>query len=133
MHAVFETPAVAAAAVLAAQQALFAERWEGIKPQVIRVRMALHACEAEARGGDYYGPDLNRAARLMSTGHGGQTLLSATAADLVRDQLPEGATLRDLGEHRLKDLVRAERVYQLVPFGTAGRFSSAQVAECLPQ
>ena len=114
VHAAFETAASGAAAVLAAQQALFAEGWDGIKPRVIRVRMALHTCEAEARGGDYYGPDLNRAARLMSTGHGGQTLLSATTADLVRDHLSAGATLRDLGEHRLKDLVRAERVYQLV-------------------
>ena len=114
IHAVFDTAAGGVAAALAAQRALFAEGWEGIKPQVIRVRMALHTCEAEARGGDYYGPDLNRAARLMSIGHGGQTLLSSTTADLVRDQLSAGPSLRDLGEHRLKDLVRAERVYQLV-------------------
>ena len=76
--------------------------------------MGLHTCEAEARAGDYYGPALNRAARLISIGYGGQTLLSTTTADLVRDQLPVGASLRDLGEHRLKDLVRSEHVYQLI-------------------
>jgi predicted ATPase/class 3 adenylate cyclase len=110
----FETAAKGVAAALTAQRTLFVEGWEGVKPQVIRVRMALHTCEAEARGGDYYGPDLNRAARLMSIGHGGQTLLSATTADFVREQLPAGALLRDLGEQRLKDLVRSEHVYQLI-------------------
>jgi predicted ATPase/class 3 adenylate cyclase len=114
IHAAFDTAASGVAAALAAQRALFAEKWEGIKPQVVRVRMGLHTCEAEARAGDYYGPALNRAARLMSICYGGQTLLSTTTADLVRDQLPVDASLRDLGEHRLKDLVRSERVYQLI-------------------
>jgi len=113
-HAAFDTAASGVAAALAAQRALFAEKWEGIKPQVVRVRMALHTCEAESRAGDYYGTALNRAARLISIGYGGQTLLSTTTADLVRDQLPVGASLRELGEHRLKDLVRSERVYQLI-------------------
>ncbi|MGA7879778.1 MAG: adenylate/guanylate cyclase domain-containing protein, partial [Terrimicrobiaceae bacterium] len=114
IHAGFATAAGGVAAALAAQRALFTEKWEGIKPQVVRVRVGLHTCEAEARAGDYYGPALNRAARLMSIGYGGQTLLSTTSADLVRDQLPVGASLCDLGEHRLKDLVRSERVYQLI-------------------
>ena len=114
IHAAFDTAASGVAAALAAQRALFAERWEGIKPEVLRARMGLHTCEAEARAGDYYGPALNRAARLISIGYGGQTLLSTTTADLVRDQLPVGASLRDLGEHRLKDLVRSEHVYQLI-------------------
>ena len=104
VHAAFDTAASGVAAALAAQQALFSEAWEGIKPRVVRVRMALHTCEAEERAGDYYGPALNRAARLMFIGYGGQTLLSAATADLVRDQLPVGASLRNLGEHRLKDL-----------------------------
>ena len=114
IHAVFDTATSGVAAALAAQRALFAEKWEGIKSQVVRVRMGLHTSEAEARAGDYYGPALNRAARLMSIGYGGQTLLSTTTADLVRDQLPVGASLRDLGEHRLKDLVHSEHVYQLI-------------------
>ena len=75
--------------------------------------MGLHAGEAAEREGDYFGPTLNRTARIMSAGHGGQVLLSAAAAALVPDQLPDGATLRDLGEHQLKGLGRAERVFQL--------------------
>jgi class 3 adenylate cyclase len=113
IHAAFDAAGKGVAAALAAQRALLADVWEEIKPQVVRVRMALHTCEAEARVGDYYGPGLNRAARLMSIFDGGQTLLSAITADLVRNQLPMGASLRDLGEHRLKDLVRSEHVYQL--------------------
>ncbi len=69
---------------------------------------------ADARGGDYFGPALNRTARLMSAGHGGQVLLSLAAQQVVRDYLPEGVTLRDLGEHRLKDLRHSEHLYQLV-------------------
>jgi predicted ATPase len=84
--------------------------------------MGLHTCEAEAHAGDYYGPALNRAARLMSIGYGGQTLLSTTTANLVRDQLPVGASLCDLGEHRLKDMVRSERVYQLIHPGLPADF-----------
>ena len=76
--------------------------------------MALHVGEAARRNGDFFGPTLNRTARIMSAGHGGQVLLSAAAAALVVDELPKGSTLRDLGEHRLKDLGHAERVFQLV-------------------
>src|SRR5207248_5371238 len=74
----------------------------------------LHVGEAAAREGDYFGPTLNRAARIMSAGHGGQVLLSAAAAALVIDGLPNGSTLRDLGEYQLKGLGRPERVFQLV-------------------
>ena len=114
IHAAFDTAANGLAAAVAAQKALYAEKWVEIQPQVVRVRMGLHTGEVETRAGDYYGPALNRAARLMSIGYGGQTLVSATTADLARDQLPAGASLRDLGEHSLKDLARAEHVYQLV-------------------
>jgi class 3 adenylate cyclase len=75
--------------------------------------MALHAGAAEERGGDYFRPPLNRVARLLSAAHGGQTLLSSATRELVRDQLPSGTGLRDLGERRLKDLVRPERILQL--------------------
>jgi predicted ATPase/Tfp pilus assembly protein PilF len=74
--------------------------------------MSLHTGAAEERGGDYFGPPLNRVARLLA-GHGGQVLLSQPTYELVRDHLPEGTSLRDLGEHRLKDLTRPERVFQL--------------------
>lgn len=112
-HAAFPTSLGGVTAALAAQQALHAARWHEIQPNQIRIRIGVHTGEAEERAGDYYGPTLNRAARLMSVGHGGQILLSFTTADLVRDELPQGTTLRDLGEHRLKDLVRSEHVFQL--------------------
>ena len=81
------------------------------RPSVGRERPAAGADGAahrrgRARDGDYFGPPLNRVARLLAAGHGGQVLLSRTAGELVRDALPEGARLRDLGEHRLKDLLR---------------------------
>src|SRR5262249_3077781 len=110
--ATFETAQAALAATLAAQRALDAEPWGAVGP--LRVRMALHTGAAEERDGDYFGPPVNRVARLLATGHGGQTLLSAAVQELVRDQLPDGATLRDLGEQRLKDLQRPERVFQVV-------------------
>ena len=74
----------------------------------------MHTGAAEERDGDYYGPPLNRAARLMSAGHGGQMLLSEVAAGLVRDTLPDGVDLLDLGRHRLKDLSEPEHVFQVV-------------------
>jgi len=80
----------------------------------LKVRMALHMGAAEERDGDYFGPPLNRVARLLFAAHGGQVLLSAATHEMVRDQLPAGMNLAELGEHRLKDLFRPERVYQLV-------------------
>ena len=110
-HAAFGRADEGVAAAIDAQRRLQAEPWGEVGP--LRVRMALHTGLAEERGGDYYGPPLNRLARLLSAGHGGQLLLSQATAELVRDALPEGVDLLDLGEHRLKDLVRPERVFQL--------------------
>jgi predicted ATPase/class 3 adenylate cyclase len=112
LMAVFGSAADGVSACLKAQDGLARAPWG--ETGALRVRMALHAGEAARRNGDYYGPTLNRTARVMSAGHGGQVLLSAAAAALVMDQLPEGSTLRDLGEQRLKDLGRPERVFQLV-------------------
>src|SRR5919201_338586 len=112
LMAVFASPADGVNACLKAQQGLADEAWGETGP--LRVRMGLHAGEAAAREGDYFGPTLNRTARIMGAGHGGQVLLSAAAAALVVDQLPEGTGLQDLGEHHLKGLGRAERVFQLV-------------------
>ncbi len=112
-YATFPAAPDALEAALAAQHALQVETWEETLGQV-RVRMALHTGTAEAWGGDYFGPTLNRVARLLSAGSGGQILLSTATHELVRDQLPPGIELRDLGEHRLKDLIRPERVFQLV-------------------
>ena len=99
-------------AALGAQRALLSEEREKTGP--LRVRMALHTGSADEREGDYFGPPVNRVARLLSAGHGGQVLLSHAAQELTRDDLPEGASLRDLGERRLKDLFRPERVFQLI-------------------
>jgi predicted ATPase/class 3 adenylate cyclase len=110
--AAFATAPEALAATLAAQRALQAAAWEETGP--LRVRMALHTGAAEERDGDYFGPPLNRVARLLEIGHRGQILLSLATQELARDQLAEGTSLRDLGEHRLKDLARSEHIFQLV-------------------
>ena len=131
-HAAFETCAGALAAALTAQQGLYSAAWEGIQPQRLRVRMGLHTGEAQERSGDFYGPALNRAARLMSIAHGGQTLLSTTTADLVRDDLPVDASLKDLGEHRLRDLVRSEHVFQLIHPGLPSEFPPLRSVDAFP-
>ena len=82
----------------------------------------MHTGAAHERGGDYFGPSLNRVTRLLSAAHGGQVLLSIATRKLVRDALPEGIELRDLGERRLKDLFRPERVFQLVAPGLTSSF-----------
>jgi predicted ATPase/class 3 adenylate cyclase len=109
--AVFGSAAHAVGACLDAQERLSGEPWGETGP--LRVRMGVHSGVAEARARDYYGPTVNRTARLMGVGHGGQVLLSSAAAALVVDELPDGARLRDLGDHRLKGLGRPERVFQL--------------------
>src|SRR5829696_6926594 len=108
---VFTSPAQAAAAALALQRALAAEPWP--LPAPLAVRVAVHAGDVQEREADFYGPVVNRCARLRAIGHGGQVLVSAVAAELVREDLPEGAYLRELGVHRLKDLAAPERVFQL--------------------
>jgi predicted ATPase len=120
--AAFATAAEALAAAVTAHRALgplAGGREPGIEagaaePVPLRVRMALHTGAADERDGDYFGPPLNRVARLLAAGHGGHVLLSLPTAELVRDHLPPGTALGDLGEHRLRDLARPERVFQLV-------------------
>jgi predicted ATPase/class 3 adenylate cyclase/tetratricopeptide (TPR) repeat protein/DNA-binding XRE family transcriptional regulator len=109
-YAAFVRAPDAFAAALDAQSAIY-----NLQSTIdVRVRMALHTGVAEERDGDYFGPPLNRVARLLVTGHGGQILLSLATAELVREHLPAGAELRDLGTHRLKDLSRPEQIFQLV-------------------
>jgi predicted ATPase/class 3 adenylate cyclase len=109
--AAFATPQAALEAAVDAQRALTAEQWPTGRP--IRVRMSLHTGVCEERDNDYFGPVVNRAARLEALAHGGQVLVSGATAELLSESLPEGVTLRDLGLHRLKDLGRPERVFQL--------------------
>jgi predicted ATPase/class 3 adenylate cyclase len=112
MMAVFGHPADATTASLVAQRGLTGEAWADCPP--LRVRMGLHAGTADQRADDFFGPTVNRTARIMAAGHGGQVLLSAAAAAAAGMRLPGGAALRDLGEHRLKDLGRPEHLFQLV-------------------
>jgi predicted ATPase/class 3 adenylate cyclase len=114
--AVFANPTDALNAALRGQRALHAMAWivTGLPHgQVLLVRMALHTGVVAVREGDYVGQPLNRIARLLAAGHGGQTLVSRATAELVRDDLLLGTELRDLGEHRLKDLTRPEHIFQL--------------------
>ena len=110
-YAAFATPWLALEAALAAQQRLRTEPWPPQAP--IRVRIALHSGSAELRDGDYFGPPLNHVARLLSAGHGGQTLVSSLTCELCYDRLPAGAAMKSLGEHGLKDLARKQTIYQL--------------------
>lgn len=109
--AAFAVVPEALSAALTIQQDLLAESWATATP--IRIRIALHTAEVEEQSGDYFGPEVNRVARLLAVGHGGQTILSASARLGVGETLPESVSLRDLGLHRLKDLNRPEQVYQL--------------------
>lgn len=124
--ATFNTPNDALAAALSAQRACLAEAWQ---PASIRVRMALHTGAAEERGGDYFGQPVNRVARLVSAGHGGQILLSQACQELLRDDLPPLITLKDLGERRLKDLIRPERIFQVVGPGLPADFPALRTLE----
>jgi len=136
--AVFADPVAALGAAVAAQQALAAEDWGafGAELPALSVRMALHLGPAEAREGDYFGPTVNRVARLLAAGHGGQVLLSqalheavtaggaailpTAGAAVATEVMAAGTgnavamTFIDLGEHRLKDLARPERIFQAV-------------------
>ncbi|HEV8306988.1 MAG TPA: tetratricopeptide repeat protein [Methylomirabilota bacterium] len=127
IYAAFPSPRDAVAAALRAQRDLQAESWGDLGQ--LRVRMGLHTGEVERQGSHYFGPALYRCARLTSAAHGGQVLLSSAAAELVRDALPAGSDLRDLGEHRLKDLQRPERIFQLLAPGLATDFPAPRAVE----
>ena len=120
VFAVFARPADAVAAAAAAQRALAAAEWpEGVP---LRVRMGLHTGEAQRAGQDFAGLDVHRAARISAAAHGGQVLLSSATRVLSEPGLPEGVRLHDLGEHRLKDLSRPERLHQLCIDGLPTEF-----------
>jgi predicted ATPase/class 3 adenylate cyclase len=102
----------AVAAALAVQRALANDDFSAVDG--LPVRIGLHVGSADERDGDYFGPTVNRIARLHATASGGQIILSAAAAELARPGLPPEATLRDLGAHRLKDLAEPETIAQLV-------------------
>ncbi len=115
--------ATASDAILAAsdtQKTLGAEVWPD--PIELRVRIALHSGSCEERDGDFFGPAVNRVARLAAVAHGGQVLVSGTTAQLLSDTVPKHTSLRDLGAHRLRDLSQPEHVFQLDIAGSDHEF-----------
>jgi predicted ATPase/class 3 adenylate cyclase len=128
--AAFPAAPLALAAAAEAQRLLFAETWQLESP--IRVRIALHTGAAEVQNGDYVGSSLNRIGRLLPVCHGGQTLLTQATEQLARDHLPDGARLLDLGQHRFRDLVYPERIYQLIIPGLPERFPLLKTLDSIP-
>lgn len=130
VYAVFGDPQEAVAAARLAQERLQAARWE--VPGGLRVRMAVHTGAAESVDGDYLGPTLNRTARLLSAGWGGQVLLSEATRALVERELPRGVALRDHGRHRLRDLAQPEQIFQLLTPALAGDFPPLRTLDAFP-
>ncbi|HET6380710.1 MAG TPA: AAA family ATPase [candidate division Zixibacteria bacterium] len=130
VFAVFRGAAEAVSAAVAAQRALAAEPWP--PDAAVRVRMGLHTGEPRVSGDTYVGLELHRVARVTNAGHGGQVLLSGPTAALVESTLPDGVRMRDLGEHRLKDLSRPERLSMLVIDGLPSSFPSLRTLNAVP-
>ena len=137
--AAFDSAPAALSAALASQRALHAEPWGATGP--LRVRMALYTSTAEVREDDYVGEPFSRILRILEAAHGGQTLLALSTRDLGADHLPPGIALRDLGEHRLKDLSRPEQIFQLIspdlpnnfpPLRTLNRYATHQLLPPTP-
>src|SRR5438093_10648595 len=120
----------AVAGAVAAQRALAAHAWpEGL---ALRVRIGIHTGEPTATEEGYVGIDVHRAARVMSAGHGGQVLLTQSTRDLLPEDLSDAVGLRDLGEHRLKDLTHPQRLYQLLIPGLENDFPALRTLEARP-
>jgi predicted ATPase/class 3 adenylate cyclase len=130
LHAVFTTADVAVTAAVGGQQVLLAASWGPLGTP--RVRMGLHTGVAEQRGGDSFGPVLNRAARLAEVAHPGQVVCSQATADLVRDSLPQAIGLTELGRHRLRDLSRPEVVFQIHHPGLPANFPPLRTLDAFP-
>ncbi len=113
-----------------AQRALSAEDFSSVGG--LPIRIGLHAGEASERHGDYFGPAVNRVARLMSIGHGGQILLSGVTRDLAYSDLPTGTSVLYLGSHRLKDLTEPEQVWQLTIAGLPAEFPPLKSLDTIP-
>jgi predicted ATPase/class 3 adenylate cyclase len=128
--AAFARAPQAVLAAVDAQRRLTAEPWPTDEP--LRVRMGLHTGEVDLVDGDYHGPPLNRAARLMSVAQGGQVLLSHITHGLSQEALAEGIESVDLGEHQLRDLSRPERVFQLVGEGLSSQVGELRTLDAFP-
>lgn len=118
---VFALASDAVAAITRIQKQLAQIDWD--TPRPIKVRASIHSGAVDLQLGQYYGTSVNRAARLRGIGSGGQTLISGSTWELVKDALPDGVAVVDRGEHRLRDLTRPERVFELVIKGLEQDFS----------
>ncbi len=118
--AVFSSPGVCVAAAIEMQRAFISYSWPA--GEGVRVRMGVHSGEASETAVGLVGLDVHRGARIAAVAHGGQIVLSATTAALLRDSMPVGASLKDLGLHRLKDLGRPEQLFQLEAGGLPAAF-----------
>jgi predicted ATPase/class 3 adenylate cyclase len=128
--AAFARPADGLRGALAAARALAAEDFSAVGG--LRVRSAVHTGTAEERDRDYFGTTVNRVARLLAIAHGGQLLVSGATAELAADGLPHDSVLHDLGRHRLKDLSRSMRVFQLTATGLEATFPPLRSLESHP-
>jgi predicted ATPase/class 3 adenylate cyclase len=126
----FPSPGGAVRAVAAAQRGLHGHHWPS--GSTVRVRMGLHTGEGVLGGDDYIGMDVNRAARIAQAAHGGQVLVSEATRGLVEHTLPDGASLRDLGEHRLKDIAHPEHLHHLVLEGIPADFPPPRTLDARP-
>jgi predicted ATPase/class 3 adenylate cyclase len=129
--AAFARPRDALAAAIEVQRALQDHAWPKDLGD-IRVRIALHTGECAERDGDYFGPPVNRVARLLSIAYAEQILVSSSSATLLADVLDEDTTLRDLGEHRLRGLSRPERAFQVAAKGLRGDFPPLRSIDVRP-
>ena len=128
--AAFSSAPAAVGAAVAGQLGLAAHGWpEGFS---VRVRMGLHTGDGVLSGSDYVGIDVHRAARIASAAHGGQVILSDATRALTEQSLPAGARLRDLGNHRLKDIVQPEHLYDLVIDGLPAEFPPPRTLDARP-
>ena len=128
--AVFPTPRRAVSAVVRAQREMAATDWpDGV---AVAVRMGVHTGECVFDGSTYVGLDVHRAARIAAAAHGGQVLLSEATRALVLDGMPPGVSVSDLGVHRLRDLTRPERLYQLTVDGRGQDFPPPRTLDARP-
>jgi predicted ATPase/class 3 adenylate cyclase len=127
---VFPTPVGAVRAAVAAQRGLASHDWSPDAP--VPVRMGIHTGEGIPGGDNYVGLDVNRAARIASAAHGGQVIVSGATRGLVEHALPDGVSLRDLGEHRLKDLDQPIRLHGLVIDGLSSDFPPPRTLDARP-
>ncbi|HEX7262891.1 MAG TPA: adenylate/guanylate cyclase domain-containing protein [Candidatus Dormibacteraeota bacterium] len=127
---VFESALDACGAAAQAQREFAKHTWPGGKQ--LRVRIGLHTGEAPLVGGEYIGLDVHHAARVAAAAHGGQVVVSDATRSLVDSSLPKDLTLRDLGMHRLKDLARPERLFQLVIDGAPETFPALRTLDSTP-